>query len=339
MKNHLSWRLVALTLGAFALVWLALMVATSTKDSTPLEALARMFSGSLGTRVGLANTLREFTPLLLTGTAVYIALRAGLFNIGADGQFIVGGAAGVWAALAFPNAFGILAALVLGALAGAAWAWPAAWIKAHRGGHEVITTIMLNNIAYLVTLMLANGPLKDPDKQSPTTAFIADSAKIPPLVEAGRSSLSWALPLGIIVALGLWQWLSRTVGGYEVKAVGEGPKAAEAAGVKIKSVMTRAMLASGGTAGLAGALQVLASSHRFYKGFSPGYGFDALGVALLAGPSPGALVPSAFLFAVISQGAKAVSFLGIPRGLSGILLGLLIIVFAAWRSYRRPARG
>jgi len=147
-------------------------------------------------------------------------------------------------------------------------------------------------------------------------------------------SLNLALGLGIALTAALAWWLRSSVAGYELQAVGANPTAAETAGVSSRRVTTLAMMASGALGGLAGALQVLAYEGRFYAGFSPGYGFDALGVALLAGASAWGVLPASLLFGVLAKGGTSVQILGVPKGITGVVLGLLLVLFAAVR-YRR----
>ncbi|MBS1724388.1 MAG: ABC transporter permease [Armatimonadetes bacterium] len=326
----LGARHIALALLAFLLVWAA-VVATKVP---PSEAVRSFIDGSMGGPAAWRQTFREMTPLVVTGLAVFLALRAGLFNIGADGQLTMGAAAACHFALAFPGPTGLWLGSLAAMAAGAAWALPAGLIKAYRGGHEVISTIMLNNVAGFLTVWLAAGPMRDMKQQSPTTRLLDKGSFLPNLVEGGPFRLSLALLIGILGVAILAFWLKRTVAGYELSATGANPSAAETAGVNVRAVTIKAMMASGAIAGLAGAFLVQAFEHRFYANFSPGYGFDGLGVALLSGGSPWGLVPSAFLFAVLSSGTSSIQLTGVPKGLNGILLGLLIMVFASVR-YRR----
>lgn len=328
----MNWKVPVLALAGFGLVLLALAVG----GVQPLEGLRSLVTGAFGTPAGLRETLRQTTPLLFLGAAVFLALRAGLFNIGADGQFVVGALAGTAVILKVPGPLGIALATLTGALAGALWAFPAGWIRAYRGGHEVITTIMLNSVAGFVAVAVAKGPLKDPDSQSPTTIRLPETSWVPNLVENGPFRLNLSLLVGIAVVVGLWYFLTRTTAGYETKATGGNPGAARTAGIDVAQKMTQAMVASGAIAGIAGVLQVLAFDKRFYPGISPGYGFDALGVALLAGGSPWGILISALLFGGMAQGTTELSLLGVPKGLNGILLAILIITFAAVR-YRKEA--
>ena len=300
----------------------------------PLETLSILVKGSLGSPAAISGTLRETTPLLLAGLAVFIALRAGLFNIGAEGQFVMGALASAVVALRIPNPVGLVLALLAGVVAGALWALPAALIKAYRNGHEVISTIMLNNIAGFLTTYLVSGILKDPGQESLTTVRIADSAKLPNLIANPPFFVNCGLLIGVVAVVVTAWWLQRTVSGYELQAAGANPVAARFAGVNVPKEIMRAMLVSGGLAGFAGAVQVLAFEGRFYANFSPGYGFDALGVALLAGGSAFGTIPAAILFGVLAKGGTALQISSVPKGLTTVLLGILIFVAAAIR-YRK----
>ncbi len=217
-------------------------------------------------------------------------------------------------ALRLPGILGILAGAVVGMTAGALWALPAGLIKAYRNGHEVITTIMLNNVAGLLTAALVAGPFNASRLDSPSTATLPPATRLPALVSQPPFLLNIALPLGLILTALLALWLNRTVAGYELRAVGANPTAARLAGVPTARVTVYAMLGSGALAGLAGAVQALAYQFRYYEGFSPGYGFDALGVALLAGNSAYGVIPAALLFRGDEQGRQRPGLLGRAEG-------------------------
>lgn len=325
----MNWRLGVLITACLASIF-AILAAGGFPAG---QVLIDLIKGSLGSVNLFSKTLREMTPLLIAGTAVFVALRAGLFNIGVEGQFTMGAMCCAAVAIWIPNAAGVLFGAIAGVTAGALWAFPAAWIKAYRNGHEVITTIMLNNIAGFLTTALVAGPLKDPARENTTTAEIP--VMLPSLLK--KPEITIALVTGVTLVTLLWFWLKRTVAGYELEAVGANPSAAEMAGIAVKRVTVKAMLTSGGIAGLAGALQVLVIEGRFYKDFSQGYGFDSLGVALLAGGNPLGLIPSAFSFGVIKKGATYISAEhSVPKGITLITLGAMIIIFAAIR-YRKHA--
>lgn len=331
----MNWKIILLVLASFALVVVALIAA----QTAPLEVGKELVRGSLGSKGAINGTLREMTPLLIAGIGVYLALRAGLFNIGIEGQFLLGAIASAFVGLHVGGVLGVVLAILAGCAAGALWAWPAGWIKAYRGGHEVITTIMLNNVALALTAGLVAGPLKDPGQESPTTANLPLDTRLPSLVSSPPLQLNLALILGVILLVAFAFWLKRTVAGYELSAVGANAIAAKVAGVDVRKVTVRAMLVSGSIGGLAGACQVLAYEGRFYANFSPGYGFDALGVALLAGSSPWGMLASSFLFGALAKGTTVVQLLGVPKGISSVLLGLLIICFGAVRYRRAKASG
>ena len=326
----MNWKIPVITLAGFALIIAALVFG----GVQPFEGLRVLIDGAFGSPAGLRETLKRTTPMLFLGAAVFIALKAGLFNIGADGQFIIGALVGTAVILKVPGPIGIVLAIIAGAIGGALWAFPAGWIRAYRGGHEVITTIMLNNIAGFLSVYLLTTFLQSPDSQAPTTDRLPENSWLPNLIEGGPFRLNLSVLLGLAAVIVLAFWLNKTVSGFELKATGGNPGAARTAGVEVKKVMVKAMLTSGLLSGIAGVLQVLAHDKRFYEGISPGYGFDALGVALLAGGTPWGLIPSAILFGSLAQGTTALSIEGVPQGLNGILLAVLIIVFAAFR-YRK----
>lgn len=286
----------------------------------------------------LSEVLRRATPLIITGLGVFLALQAGLFNIGAEGQLRVGGIVAAAAAiyLGVNGPLGILLAATLGAIAGMLWALPAGLIKVWRGGHEVITTIMLNNIAGHVATFLIAGPMLGQKGGDPSTALIPDSLRLVPFGVEGKTIVVYhGLLVGIFLCVLVSWWLFRTPKGYELRATGANPVASLFAGVKVKNTVLGAMVASGAIAGLAGAIHLLGQEGRYSEGFSPGFGFDSLGVALLAGRNPLGVIPAALLFAAIDQGAvRAQVADGLPKEVSAVIQGLVILVFALYR-YRR----
>ena len=335
--KHPYFRLALLVLAAIVAVALLF----TTVDRPLPEVWEGFVRGTTGTPIAWTGTLRETTPLLLLGAGVFIALRAGLFNIGIEGQFIVGAACSTWVALNLPGPPGtesvrMLLAMLAGGVAGALWALPAAWIKAYRNGHEVISTIMLNSIAIALTDFLVAGPLKDPKGASPSTARLSEAMRLPFAFSQDNLQVSSGLLLGVALAVAMYLWLRFRVAGYELRLTGENPTAARAAGVSVARVTMAAMVASGAIGGAAGAIHVLAFEGRFYQGFSPGYGFDALGVALLAAGNSLLLIPAGFLFGFLTKGGASLQVFGVPKGITTIMLGLIILVAAAIR-YRRES--
>ena len=315
-------------LGLAIMVLVTILFAIHFAGSSWIQASRDIYKSNFGSVDNFSEMLTRFTPLLIAGVAVHIALRAGLFNIGADGQFVIGALACAIVGTRIGGVVGLLLAVVCGFVAGGVWATPAGIIKAYRGGHEVITTIMLNSIAGFVALALVTGPFKAPHQETPTTSNIlmrlwnlhAFGITIP-------SALLITLPLPFV-----FEWIrTRTVAGYEVEATGASPMAAKFAGISTEKIVVQAMMASGALAGLAGALEVVAFQGRFFPDISSGTGFNALGVALLAGASPIGVVPAALAFGMLSQASPLLQIDGMPKGLVQLILGLLIAIGAAIR--------
>lgn len=268
----------------------------------PFQVYLLIFQGSLGSKYFISETLIKATPLVLAGLGLAIGFRGGLFNIGAEGQLLVG--AFIAALVGFkvnhlPPFFHILLALGAACLGGALWAALAGWLKAKRGVHEVISTIMLNYVAIYITNYLVREPFKS--GYLPKTPLILSSAKLPLLLPNTR--LSIGIVLALTLAYLIYRLLEHTVFGYELKAVGFNPRAAEYAGINQVRMIILTMGLSGALAGLAGGVEILGLHHRFYGQFSPGYGFDSIAVALLGRNNPIGVVFAALLFAAMRTGA------------------------------------
>ena len=282
-----------LTVGAIFLIF--------TKKN-PFQVYLLILQGSLGSKYFISETLIKATPLILAGLGLAIGFRGGLFNIGAEGQLLVG--AFIAALVGFkvnhlPPFFHILLALGAACLGGALWAALAGWLKAKRGVHEVISTIMLNYVAIYITNYLVREPFKS--GYLPKTPLILSSAKLPLLLPNTR--LSIGIVLALTLAYLIYRLLEQTVFGYELKAVGFNPQAAEYAGINQIKMIILTMGLSGALAGMAGGVEILGLHHRFYGQFSPGYGFDSIAVALLAKNNPLGVVFAALLFAAMRTGA------------------------------------
>jgi general nucleoside transport system permease protein len=320
---------------ATILLTTALLLAVGGYDVR--TALAALWTGSVGSWYALTSaTLVRAIPLMLSGCAVAIAFRAGVFNIGAEGQLLAGASAAAAAALALPS-LGIatlLLALVLGAAGGAAWAGVAALLRARFGVLEVISTIMLNFVALYGVSYLVRGPLQEPTHAYPQTTAIAAVVRLGQIPGAGRLHLGLMLALGAAIAAG---WMLRhTASGFRLLAVGESPSAAASAGqIDVRAVTTRAFLVSGALAGLAGAVEVLGVTYALYENISPGYGYTAIAVALLAGLDPWRVVFSATLFAALEAGAGAMQRdAGVPSTLVSIVEALLILAVVGAQALR-----
>lgn len=282
------------------------------------------------------NTLHEMTPILLTGLAVALALQAGLFNIGAAGQLTVGACAAAWIGARFSlhAPFHLPFALLAGAAAGAVWAWLPAWLKMKRGAHEVITTIMFNYLALYLTHWLVTEVIKDPESDAPKTAAIAETAQLPFI--GSFLFTSWGFVLAVALALVLWALLFQTVWGYETRATGSNPDAAQAAGIPIHRRAITAFMLSGALAGLAGAVEVCGLHYNFFEGFPNGYGFDGIAVALLAGNHPALTIGTAYLFGALQSGTYNLHVAtGAPKEIAIIMQGVLILFALSLRLGKR----
>ena len=334
--------LFAAGVAALVAVTLALLLAGGYPAQSALLAL---WNGSMGSWYSLTSaTLVRAVPLMLTGCAVAVAFRAGVFNIGAEGQLLAGAAAATAVALALPHGgfVALILAMLAGTAAGGAWAGLAAFLRARFGVLEVISTIMLNFVAVHAVSYLVRGPLQEPTHVYPQTSTIADGVHLARLPGAGRLHAGLLIALAILVVCG-WGF-RHTAAGFRLLAAGESPAAANSAGMIDVGRTTRlAFLWSGALAGLAGAVEVLGVTFALYENISPGYGYTAIAVALLAGLDPWRIVLSATLFAGLEAGASAMQRdANVPSTLVSVIEALLILVVIAsqtlrWRGRRTPS--
>lgn len=301
----------------------------------PLAAYAAMFMGAFGDGAAWADTLEKATPYVFGGLAFLLTARAGVFNIGIEGQMYVGAIAA--AILGFllkglPAVMHLPVALVAAAVAGAAYAYAPAVLKIRRNVHEVVSTTMLNYVAYAGTAYLTVHVFADPGAVAQTRRVLS-SAALPLL--APPSKVNLGLIAGIVLALVLWTYLYRAPGGFRLRVTGLNRSAAGYAGINASRVTLSAFLASGAMAGLMGAERVLGVYGRYIHSFSPGYGFTSIAVSLLAANNPVGVIPAAILFGALENGGSAMSLMvNVPREL-GMILEALIIVFVAGESFLR----
>jgi general nucleoside transport system permease protein len=321
--------LVALVLGGiFVLV----------SGNNPFVAYGALLLGAFGSPYDITETLVLAVPLMLSALSVAVAFRTGLFNIGAQGQLLVGALAAGWTGAQFASLPGIVLlplTIVAGILGGAAYGAIAGWLKATRGVNEVITTIMQNyTVIYVMHWLLQDGPMSAPNALgTPASAPIGDGAVLPIIVPDSivhLSRLHAGLLLAILAVVVFWFLLWRTSLGYELRAVGFGARAAAQAGIDPQRRMILVMAIAGGFAGLAGMIQVSGLFHRVYDGFSSGFGFDAIAVALLGKNSPIGITLAALLFAAFQRGGTIMqSNAGISSHLIEIVEAIVLFVIAA----------
>jgi simple sugar transport system permease protein len=318
-------------LAALAALLLALLLAAGGYDAP--AALRALWNGAAGSSYAFfSGTLVRATPLLLTGLAVALAFQAGVLNIGAEGQFLAGATAAAAAALTSGSSLGPLALplmLAAAAAGGALWAWPAAMLRRRFGVLEVISTIMLNFVALYALSYVVRGPLQEPLHIYPQTSAIPVGSQLPRLGAGTR--LHAGFPLAVAAAAALWWGMRSTAAGFRLRASGASPGAAASAGlVNVARTTTGAFLVSGALAGLAGGVELGGVTYALYENISPGYGYTAIAVALLARLNPAAVVVSALLFGALEAGAAAMQRdAGVPSVVVSVVEASLILMLLA----------
>lgn len=313
-----------------------IMLATGVTPAAIGASYVALFDGSVGSLQAVSETLTSAVPLTLAALGLAVGFKAGLFNIGAEGQIILGGVAAVVVGFSFPGLpiyLHLPLALLAGALGGALWASIAGWLRAATGAHEVILTIMLNlTAARLLTYLLRNPPIQNPERSDPISKSVLDSARLPDILDWIDPALR--LHAGFFVMLGavlfVYWLLQRTTVGFEFRASGANPDAARYAGMRAGFVIVAAMALSGALAGLAGANQVLGVLGRVSPNFSAGIGFDAIAVALLGRSHPVGVLFAGLLFGALQAGGRQMqASAGVSLDLISVIQALIIIFIAA----------
>ena len=316
-------------------------------DRLFLGALGEPFSGGWSPEGQFSVTLRETTLLIFTGLSVALAFRAGIFNIGTQGQMVVGGLATAVLVLQASNVVsGVVGAVLLipfgvvvGAVFGGLYGSIPGLLKAYADANEVITTIMLNFIATGVTLYLVSGAFKDPESAANQTVPLPEYAQFPTVLFGGRQDFSLvALAFGVLAIGGLYYLLEHTAFGYDIRTSGLQPDAAEYGGVDAKRTIVASLTLSGAFGGVAGAMYVMMVLGTFQSGL-PSYGFDGITVSILAGNNPIGVGFAALLFGVLKSGTTVVQFAtDVPPQLVGVLRGLIILFVAMPEFFRMVGR-
>lgn len=320
------WAISAATVLVIVLAVMALLLAGGHSIS---GSLAAMWNGAFGsTYAVLSATLVRATPLLFVGLAVGLAFRAGVLNIGAEGQLLAGATMAMTIGLlvgGLPRTLALPLVLIAGAGAGAAWAGVAAWLKQRFGVLEVISTLMLNFVANYIISWAVRGPLQEPTHVYPQTVELSDAVRLPTLIAGQRLHLGFVLALAL--ALALWWFLTRTAAGFRVRAVGASVDAARSAGgIDAAHTAALAFIASGALAGLGGASEVTGVTFALYEGISPGYGYSAIAVALLARLHPLAIIGTALLFGALEAGAAAMQRdANVPSVIAVVIEALVVL--------------
>lgn len=320
-------RQAALALGAIVAALLTMVAAAAAFGHDPLRLLDGMLRGSVGSRFALESTILKSVPLLLTGVSVALAFRAGVWNIGAEGQFIVG----ALAAHAASNR-GVVAAIFAAGIAGALWASIATLMRAWRAAPEVLTTILLNFVAIHLLGYAVNGPMREAAGQYPQTDPAA--ASLPAF-----GGLHSGVLIAVAVSVAAWFLLYRTHEGLRLRAAGQNREAARWAGVDVERQITRAMALSGAVAGVAGGIELLGVTERLFERFASGYGYSGIAVALLGALHPLAIVLAAFFMGALVSGAGELQRgAGISAAIAIVgqaVVILSVLIFTAMRNRSR----
>lgn len=323
--------LLGLLVGAVLIVLSGLIGPAHTFDPTlPIKAYSALLDGALGGPKAIANMLNATTPLIFAGLSVAFGFRAGLFNIGANGQLLVGAfcAAIVGTTVGLPFPLAVSLAILAGGLGGAAWGFIPGALKAWRGAHEVVTTIMLNSIAFLLLNLLASSVFKDPTATFPRTSDIGAGAVIPIIWENTR--LHAGIILAAITAVLVWFLLFKTTLGFEIRTVGANASAARYAGIRPALITILTMSIAGGLAGLGGSVEILGITKNYPAEYIVNFGFDGIAVALLGRAHPLGVVGGALLFGVLRGGAGSMQrATEIPVDIIGIVQGVILLFVAA----------
>ncbi len=294
---------------------------------SPLKAYSALLNGAFGSRNAIGETMVKMTPLILTGLSYAFAARAGLINIGAEGQLYIGGIMATLIGTNFPGLPMIIHlpfAITGGFMGGAAWGMLVGWMKVRFGANEIITTVMLNYIAVFLVSFLVTGPMKSPVADMPESRGILDSATLVRIIPGTRLHFGFLIAVGALIYYYFFIWKMRQ--GYEIRVVGHNMEAARAAGMKPGKTMLLAMFLAGGMGGLAGAVEILAIQGRLLQAFSPGYGFDGIAVALVGLNNPLGIFLGAMLFGFLRAGGNRMQMLAkVPISVIYVIQGLVIV--------------
>ncbi len=333
-----AWRILALPLisivlsilvGSLVIIASSWLVTGEVSPGLAVDAYTALIEGSIGSERAIVDTLVNTMPLLLGGLAVGLAFKAGLFNIGVQGQFLMGALGSVIVGVQLADSPPVVAvplALAAGMVAGAAWGFIPGFLKATSGAHEVVTTIMLNFIALAILAAAVSGPLNVVGSPSPITLPVGNAALPVIIGRNGTISIIYAPIMAV-----LYGWLLfRTTRGFEIRIAGASPDAARYAGMSPKRLIIWTMSVSGMLAGMAGATDLLGATHQMSTTYGTTVGFDAIAVALLGRTSPIGIVLAALLFGALNTGSSAMQIqAGVPSELVGVLQATILFFLVA----------
>ncbi|MFW5912040.1 MAG: ABC transporter permease [Candidatus Hadarchaeota archaeon] len=320
--KEVGYTLVAVLLGFLIgslIVWMS--------GNSPLDLYRGIYNGAFSSSFAVGSWLSQSAPIILTSLAFLVVLKSGLYNIGAEGQLYVGAFAAAWAgfSLDLPPYIHLIVALLFGMGAGALWGFIPGILRAKRGANEFVTSLMLSEVAILLTswFVSTGGPFKDPDQQASLTRPVASGARLPDIL---GSRLSIGILLAVLAAFFVLYLLLKTSWGYEMRTVGTNVKAAKYSGINVQKIMIFSFIIGGALAGLAGAGVTLGNltNNRFIGRFSPGYGWDGIAGALIGRGHPIGAVFASLLLGMLRAGAMNLDqFTAIPRDITLIIEGLI----------------
>ena len=299
----------------------------------PLEAYGRMFSGALGSREDLGNTLYKASQLAIMGMATAVAAQSGIFNVGGEGQMYLGALASAWLGALLKGTspwLAIPASILIGAAAGALWALIPALLKVKLKINEVITTILMNTIAIKFCTYMANGPLKTTERGvNQGTQSISKAFRFPSLDLFDGSNLTTAIPLILLIILIVWYMMNRTTTGFEMKLTGQNENFARFSGLKAGQLAVLGMLISGAMCGLLGMFETFGIQKRFRPDFSNEFYFDGMLVAMIMQYKPLGIVLMSLFFGVLMNGGPKMQTIGVSSELVQIIQSFIIFLMAA----------
>jgi len=297
----------------------------------PIHVLNILINGAFGSWTNLGYSLYYATPLIFTGLAVSWALKAGLFNIGAEGQMIIGGISACAFAIHFPNLpspLSLIGSLTVAFLAGGIWGGIAGALKAYRGCHEVLATILLNFTAYGIAGYLVNHVYRNPDSQAPETYSISNAYHLNIMSWLGADSpLNTSLIISLILLIAYFIFMSKTIIGFRLRMSGDSPGVAIRSGINLSNQILLALFVSGGLAGMASSSEIFGFAHKAREGFSSGAGFTGIAVALVGRLHPVGIFLAALLFGALHKGSLDLDIdtKFISRDLSQVIQALIIL--------------
>jgi general nucleoside transport system permease protein len=333
MNMRETIRKLSISLGGILIGFIVAAIIIALQGKPIGSSMRALFEGSFGSSFAIGNTLNKAAPLLLVALGFMLANAAGLVSIGGEGQIFIGGTFAVAAGLAasdLPQPLPLICALIAGFIGGGLWSAIAGWLRARLGVNEVIATLLLNYIAINITEYAVDqkGLLRDGEAE-PQSRELPGVARLGRLFPDSTSQLHFGVIIALIAAIAVWFILRRTVPGFRIRMLGKNPQVAARNGVSLRSMSVGVMFGAGGLAGLAGTSMLLGEQFRLRPGFSPGYGFDGIAVALIANNNPIAAIPAAILFGALRAGGNLLEAqVQVPQALVIVIQGTIIFAVA-----------